>query len=349
MYNTFGVSSHSTYPGWVEVDNSNYTVFFDNTVYGGLFQNFSSYSMIESNTITSPLDSTNPFIACNCGEGYYAELIFTEGGSNNTISFNTVNGQTATPDFGAAGNADQGTDDDIFILDESYDTIESNVLQNTFDCGVETWGNITHTSVWGNVITNVWNGICSYYYASWANDTISYNTVSTAHTLWYFIREDGGLRAANSQWSGFPADTGVYFQNNTFQGNRYSSPLSANATEGSASVNLVLDTNYTTINTCFSCGTLDNTEYPLDYDMQPNGPGGSDGYGGTNPTAGQFYIGSNTFSDNNFGTSNLAPLFGVYRNSGGTPQTYPSGLVTDGGGNICNTSANGASYPITCQ
>jgi hypothetical protein len=316
--NTFGSlnAEHYTSGTYVEVSNSNYITFSNNILYGGYYQAFSSYAMIQGNTIQSTLLAP---------DGLFA-LIGSQSGGNNTFTSNVLNGNSPNP------GSEAGSDGGVIISDESGDTISNNQISNTWDCGVESVGNLNNASIVGNTISNTYNGICGYHWTSILNSTISGNTVSTTRTLFEFYRIEG-LRPANAIYPGSPADTGVYFENNTVAHNTYSNPYiapgSPNAYDGSARVNLILEPA--------------ELLYPLDYNSLNNGPGE------TTPSNSQFYMTGNTFTDNNFGASNFPPVFGTYYSTTvGGPTTYPSGLVIDGGGNICNVSANGPSFPLTC-
>jgi hypothetical protein len=316
--NTFGSSNaeHNTSGTYVEVNSSNYITFTNNIVYGGYYQAFSSYALVQGNTIHSTLLPPN---------GLYA-LIGSQSGGNNTFTSNVLDGNSPHP------GSQAGSDGGVIISDESGDTISNNQISNTWDCGIESVGNLNSASIAGNTIGNTYNGMCSYHWTSITNTKISDNTVSATRTLFEFYRIEG-LRPANATYPGSPADTGVYFQNNVVEHNAYSNPYvapgSPNAYDGSARVNLVLEP----------------TEglYPLDYNPLNNETGE------TTPANSKFYMTGNTFTDNNFGASNYPPVFGTYYNTTvGGPAAYPSGLVIDGGGNICNVSANGPSFPLTC-
>jgi len=314
--NTFGDSSPTADAALsVSISQSNNSTFSNNSVYGSYSQDSSSYSSITGNTFTST----------QAGSGNQAAaMVLSRGGHGNFIYQNSINGNAVYYPGGRAS----GTDDGILIADESNDIIATNTIQNNWDCGIEFFGNINSVLVKANHIQNSGNvGIGGFYFFSMSNSTISGNTVVSAGGLFYFSRIYG-LRPSGD---GLPGDSAVLFQNNVFQNNTLQNPQLAISISAAAYVDLVPN-------------LFNNPpELGLDYLQGYPGPGYTD------PLPSQFQLSGNTFTHNNFGMSLPAPFFGNHVDPfSGQALPYPSGLVVDGGGNIC-AKPTVAGYPLNCH
>jgi len=274
------------------VDN---TRLVHNTINAAFQQVYSSGNLLRFNTATCPLWTNNS----GC-----AGVLLSVLGSNNTMDRNELDGK------GSPSTGQNGADDGVVIQDESGDVVSNNIIRNTWDAGIETLGNITNMQINSNSITNVaLGGIGGWYWNSWTNVTVTDNTVSDARYLFYFFRAYG-LRPANWDGHGVPADTAVYFQGNLFSRNQFtdgSQPASPSA--------FIPIYNY------------------LDYN------------GGVSAIVGErvaqisdFQLNDNTFTRNNFGHIEGAPYFA---------QPFTPGEIIDGGRNICSNP--GANYPLVCH
>lgn len=114
------------------------------------------------------------------------------GGSHVTITNNTLYGAGA-----AIGCCFVGEDDGIVLQNVDHDTVNANVVDQYWDCGIETLGAIQDTSISGNTITNARTcGIGGWLAAdgipsSWLSDTIANNHVSSSGQMFRFFNETG--------------------------------------------------------------------------------------------------------------------------------------------------------------
>jgi parallel beta-helix repeat protein len=266
-----------------------------NTINAAFQQFYSSDNLLRFNTATCPAWTNN--LTC---PGVFLSAL----GSNNTMDRNLLDGR------GGAATGQNGADDGIVIQDESGDIVSNNTIQNTWDAGIETVGNITNMQISSNSIANVTQaGIGGWYWNSWNNVTVAGNTVSDARYLFILFRIFG-LRAQNWDGRGAPADTAVYFQGNSFSRNQFigsSSPAST-----SAYIPIYNDLDYT---------------------------GGVSGIPGERAAQkSDFQLNDNIFTRNDFGHFTGAPYFA---------QPFTAGEVIDGGRNICSTP--GPNYPLVCK
>jgi parallel beta-helix repeat protein len=287
-------ASFVTYSNLSQVSNASVT---GNTFNGALQMFYSTKSTVSNNIFLNP-DSTDE-------EPYLLGFLF---GSGNEAIGNQINGTQA--------GWFKGVDDGIILQDESGDTISNNVIKNNWDCGIEFTGNIKNTLITNNTIS-VYDtaAIGGWYYMSMTGSTISNNTANslTGQVMLLFFRSYG-LRAAGYDPLGtFPADTGVYFQNNIFSGN-----VANNLASPGTGLETVMELyNYLAYTTA-----------------QPQG-------GGTPIANNQFHISNNTFTGNNFGAGVNGPFF----DPPASPTPLPADYVVDGGGNTC---AAGTGTPVTC-
>ncbi len=153
----------------IQVSASSFLSFINNSfdVYN---QDATNYSRIEENTmpcgeICKKTSSNGP--SWNIGSTY---------GHDNTIIHNRING-------GSDGvySTRIGPDDGIVIQDEFNDLISGNIVQNHWDCSIETLGVISSTIVENNVLSNApYCGIGGWHYSSLLNTTFR-NNVFTAY------------------------------------------------------------------------------------------------------------------------------------------------------------------------
>ena len=210
-----------------------------------------------------------------------------------------------------AGSGFTETDDGVLLTDESGDTVSGNTISNVFDCGIETGGVIANATISNNRITRT--GICGiggWYWNSLRASTVSGNVASDVPRLFHFYRIFGLRPAGFDGQHELPADAAVYFSDNAFDGNRLVNPSAPGSSSSILRVYNQLDYS----------GTI------------------SSGPGERAPGPSDFVLTNNTFRNNDFGHALTAPDFG-------TP--IVSGLVIDGGGNVC--SNNGAAYPLVCH
>jgi hypothetical protein len=344
--NTFGSATMSIWFAAVIVGGANYTKFESNTMYGSYSQGFSNNSTISGNTIYC--ENASAGLGC-------AYQILSENGGSNTIESNSLYGDSQGP------LSDEGTDDNVLLVDENNDSVSSNTLKNSWDCAVETWGNMTYLSVYGNNIYNTTNAVCSYYYTSWKNVTVSYNHAYSVSSLYRIGRLIGCLRTANEFYPGSPADTAVYFSNNTFSHNVLESLTSAGPWP-------YISPGYVELYSGYDGGG--NLVIPFDID----GVGSYDNTGScgpeTNITWSVVTLTGNEWDNNNYGNFPYTPGSQPWATNGGPwfwddsvfqglynvgtdpdvwPPSFPSGRVADGGGNSCPTTNNVGTYPITCH
>jgi hypothetical protein len=286
-------------PGWVDLEHDNGMDIHANTFYFYLESRYSTGLSIDSNSFACGYAHA-PF-----GQ-FCASLIVLLYGSKNQLTNNTMDGES--PIDATGGN---GSDDIVNVGEETGDTISGNTMKNVWDCGIEVvWGSLTSSTISNNTITNAtYCGIGGWYYLGLSNSTITNNAVSGSNSLFTFYRI-GGLRPANASYPGSPADTGVYFTNNTFTGNTFTN--SYGSTGGYASFI-----------------PFDNNGDFMDYSEYSSRD--------TVPTPSQFHLTNNAFSGNDFGPTGT-PYFA---------SPIDSGDVVDKGANRCIPESI-PNYPILC-
>ena len=130
----------------MRVTDSVGTKILRNDINGEYKQYYTIGSRIDGNTINSwypPFGTITPSAAG----------VLSIYGSNNTIINNDINGRSPgvhTPKVGA--------DDGIILGDEDRDIVTQNTIYNIWDCGVETLGLISNTTISNNSIKNA--GVC---------------------------------------------------------------------------------------------------------------------------------------------------------------------------------------------
>jgi hypothetical protein len=276
-------------------DSVHNTRLVHNTINAEFQQVYSSGNLLRFNMATCPIWTNNSICS---------GVLISISGTNNTIDRNELDGK------GSASTGQNGADDGVIIADESGDVVSNNIIRNTWDAGIETTGNITNTEISSNSITNVaLAGIGGWYWNSWNNVTVTDNTVSDARYLFYFFRAYG-LRPANWDGHGVPADTAVFFQGNLFSRNQFT-----DGTDPASFSSFIPIYNYLNYNGGVSGIVGERVAQPSD-----------------------FQLNYNTFTKNDFGHIQGAPYFA---------QPFTPGEIIDGGRNICSNP--GANYPLVCH
>ena len=302
---TFSANSQSyTDTTWIpffQVTDSKRFVFDNNTVAGVYTQIYGDGNTVSNNQISAP--------------NRLSGAVLTSGFSVHTRLFsNTLDGgRDGNVITGGARNT-AGADEGIILADESDALVENNQIQNVWDCGVESLGTLSYSTIRGNHIVRAgFCGIGGWYWSSVLGNTISFNKVENSGDLFQYMR-DGAMRpAAWDNLKRMPADTMIYFKDNVFDGNELINPIGSNF----------------------------GAQIPIYDNMGYNGSS-RPVPGEVPPTASQFSYGNNLFKNNQFGLPAYAPWFG---DQPGTP-----GLIVDGGGNVCQQPfAIYKNYPLKCN
>jgi len=210
------LASNTVTGGYISVSNSPHLDVRGNTFTGDLEMLGSDGSTIENNTF-----NLDPY-------KIYPAVIVLNGSTGVVVQSNQLNGgwdgidrpiQTAI-----------GADDGISFTNVTNLRIQNNTIVNDWDCGLEGSGSVTGAQILNNQITTA--GICgigAWYSSSWLANTVSGNTVQNVYYLFDFYRLLGLT----------PGTQFVYFQNNTFTGNKLVNPRTvAGAVIDSAYINL---------------------------------------------------------------------------------------------------------------
>ncbi len=169
-------------------------------------QNFSSGAVIKNNV----------FIAPQADVQWPSALITFNYGSGNKALNNIIDGN-------ASGN--NGADDGILTVDESNDTISNNTIKNVWDCGIETLGLVENSTFSNNTITHApVCGIGGWYWNSLKNNIFSNNVIDDSNLMFDFSRTYGLRPEREEAGHIVPADTTLYFSDNTFTGNVFLHP-----------------------------------------------------------------------------------------------------------------------------
>lgn len=148
-----------------------------------------THAIVDGNTFTSDTNAAGI-------------TILDSDGTHNTITNNHVSGQG-----GAVGCCFVGIDDAIGLQNVTHDLIQGNVLDRSFDCGIETLGYVTDTTIDNNTITNNRTcGIGGWYDLDWQRNTVTNNHVAGSQLMFRFFWKQN-LRTAGQ------------FTNNTFRSN----------------------------------------------------------------------------------------------------------------------------------
>jgi|GEM_PF-1842811 len=218
-------------------------------------------------------------------------------------------------------------DDAVLLEDESNDSVIGNQISNYFDTGVELLGNIVSVNISQNTILNTgYSGVGGWYWLSISGMTLSNNSVTNAQFVFAFQRIYGLRPAGTDNDHVLPADTAVPFVNITISGNSFYSPY-------------------------YPAGTTPTWSTFTPWSDLPGFNGGrvSSLAGEIPATPSVFTVGNIAFKNNNFGHVDAAPFLGA-------ASPYPTGIFTDGGGNICNPPAAPVyvqseidAYPMKCN
>lgn len=200
------------------VKRSSSLKFVNNKISSFYEQEKSSDNVISDNEIT--------FISPGGKDNQASGMVSLYGGSRNSVLRNKIDGgwnrfnwtkKNSVVDLSqmSDGNPDKiGADDGIVITDEANDIVDNNQIANNFDCGIETLGTITETSITNNRIS--YSPICAigaWYDSRWRNNTVANNTAESVSLLFLFEFLEG---FSSTRKDGAP----VYFENNIFSGNK---------------------------------------------------------------------------------------------------------------------------------
>lgn len=290
--NTIGASNQFLY---ADAWRSSNLHFLRNTFLAHLQLRQTHHSKIHNNTFAPELTAAHRNGSC--------VIVLGAGGSNNEVLSNEIDGKS-NGIFAARLDDNIGFDDGICLQDEIADRIEDNTIRNHWDLSIENAGSVAQTLIKNNrLINNGIGGIGGWYWSNWRESSFVDNVVENSPALFHFFRAYG-LR---------PDDTGVYFLNNQFIGNRLVSVRSPS-----------------NLSSHFSF--RDN---PSDYESIPL----SAINGERRITADKVFVGNNLLMNNDFGTVAQSPAL------------TPGSIFTDGGGNVCTTDdrRGRTDYPIACQ
>ena len=290
--NTFGTAQNAQ-GNYVGVNGSDSLTFSENTFFLPYQQGSTTGSRIMNNTLY-------------CSAPSCPWLIYSGGGSGNVVSGNTIDGET-TPDQNFNLNSN-GADDGIFMENETEDAVDENSVSNVYDCGIESRGDFSYSTINNNTTYNT--SVCAigaWWWSNFYDNIVHGNSANGTTNLFLFVRLCG-LR---------PGDTGIYFTNNTFDGNSIANKFTSSY---------------------YGAGDAYSSFIPFEQNGQYMAWSAADPEcpNDTAPPASQFYLTGNSFSNNNFGSA--VAYFG-------NPD-YP-GAVGDQGGNVCVQSED-ATYPLAC-
>jgi len=210
------------------ITNSNGGVISSNTIQGlaiddngGQIIGTSSNIQIVSNLFTdsytqsyaSHMTVQNNRVILSTSSNASGGMEFSYGSQNHVLQ-NTITGGSQI------ANNELGGDDGIGLNNETSDLIQGNTVSGFWDCGLETTGLFSSSTISGNTFSNIGRcGIGGWYTNSWLGNTVSNNTVQD--TLQFLaIYRIFGLQSG---------ETNVYFLNNSFNGNAFTS--SSNTTQ----------------------------------------------------------------------------------------------------------------------
>jgi hypothetical protein len=219
-----------------------------------------------------------------------------------------------------SGNLTNELDDAIVLKDANNALVQNNYLKNCFDAGVEWAGQLHNSVIASNVIVNVgYTAIGGWYWGSVSNVQFLQNLADRPASLFTALHQYGLRPADFDSYNvpGLPADAGVYFRHNLFDGNVMRNQRA----------------------TTFTGGGAGNSAYMPVYDHMGYAGGVSSLPGEVEPTDSQFDVTDNVFVRNDFGHS-----YGVFF---GARPVVP-GVVVDGGQNRCVPTPY-AGFPLACE
>ncbi|HYI96637.1 MAG TPA: right-handed parallel beta-helix repeat-containing protein [Bryobacteraceae bacterium] len=187
------------------------TVLSDNTIFGAFQHHRSTGTSILPNRFTAPRPTSSPLLP---------GLILSDGSLNVqsmpftlSIESNVLDGQSSPT------NTTTGVQTGILLADGKKLNVSGNQIRNTILAAIMTSGNIVESNFSGNTIDTTEYAISGRSSNSWTNVRVAGNHVSNVLGLFVLTRTFG-LRPANWDGQGASADKGVYFQGNSFSGNR---------------------------------------------------------------------------------------------------------------------------------
>lgn len=191
--------------GPIYIDQSGNLQFLDNIVNTNYWQNRSSLIKVANNKFKLfPPEAAS----------WVAYVIHSSAGGNNTIENNVIDGGW---DGIAVDMFPNGADDGIMISQESSDIVSGNVINNNYDCGIETEGFIKDTKIVNNKTNQ--GGLCgigAWHRSSWLNNIVDSNTVDNSAYMLYFFLSDRRVQDGQD----------IYFKDNTFSNNTFLSQRS---------------------------------------------------------------------------------------------------------------------------
>ncbi len=212
--NGFSITGNSSGTS-VYASNMNGLVLENGTFPLGVKVNLSSHVTIQDSTVQGAISDV------------YAVSFQDEsgGGSYNTVTRSIIDGYPF-------GDHNQSLDDDpVMIINDRFDTISNNVIQNGYDTGVESEGYLTDSIIVNNDFSGFVNAAIGGWYSSEVSrNIVSNNTYSSANgsrLLWYFYSDDCNQTSCGALCIGtncLPDGTGYtyFFRNNYFSDNTYS-------------------------------------------------------------------------------------------------------------------------------
>ncbi len=257
---------------------------------------------------------SNNRISAPGGNSSQPAIIGSTYGTGTRVLNNTLNGRWGS---NRGSNIQVGAQSGIDIGDESDVVIGGNTLTDIFTCGVELSGNISSLLARDNRVENAGQcGMIGSISLSLSSSRFVGNTINRSAVAFHFFRT-GGLRPAGFDQPDrtLPADTAVVFRDVTIERNTLSNAI---ASDGGTTPPTVVILPITT---------------RMNYDdvVAP---------GETLPGPGAFQLGNVRFVNNTFDRSASPIEFGQ--------GTFTSGLIVDGGGNVCPASS-AAGFPIVCR
>ncbi len=254
-------------------------------------------SVIEDNTFALNLEENPKYVV--------AANLTAANGSGNSIRNNTFDGGSDGV-FHQPTSENAGADDGIAFNDEMRVTVSGNTFKNFWDCAIEISGLMSDSSITDNTISHAgYCGIGGWYSLSLKNTVIASNTVDDAPYFFMFSRLYGlRLERIDHLFGGMlPADTGIYFEGNTFSRNTFLNPRQS------------LNINGIPTHSFFFMPTNPSMVYLPDASMRQ-------------PLESELHYGNNRFEQNNFSLGALPPYFS------------PRSMIVDRGGNICKSSSD---------
>lgn len=149
-------------------------------------------------------------------------IVIFQGGGQNQLLGNTIDGGYHGQDLGGQGNDGPGADDGVILQSETGDLVQGNAIQNIFDAGIEGVDAVHGTTISNNSITHaVVAGVSSYWCTDWDANTIHGNTVSETEAAIWITYAFGDKCGETTGQLG-------RFTNNTVTGNSLRNPVGGN-------------------------------------------------------------------------------------------------------------------------